>query len=585
MAIVAGIDEAGFGPLMGPLVVAAAAFRVPEDKATADLWDLLQIAHASDKKRAGGVKVADSKALHKSKHGLQVLEENVLPFLWLLDKPSGAFSAFLRAVDGQSADRMADYPWYHDRDLKLPRKANPVRVKDRARQLQRCLDAARCAFCGVRAIVLNVADYNSDIALTDNKSVTLTNRTGALILHLWETYGHEGVRLKVDKQGGRDHYMSFLKRLFPDCRIVANVESAKVSGYWIEDDTRAFEHRLPAQGRSGQPAHGPGQHVLQVRPRTAYGTAQYVVGRPRARSEAHGGLLYRRPTLPQRHRRGHGARGRAPASARAMPMTGAPARQGTMRTLRLRVEYDGTDYMGWQWQPQGMTIQQALEEAIERITGSASRVTGIGPHGLGRPCARPGGALPDRVGHRPPSPASRHQRVAAQGHRRSGSGGGAGRLQRPLLREIETLRIRHLERARAARAGAPLPLAHPIPPRSARHAERRGTPHGRTRLCGLRVGQLGQQDHRPHGHPWRSGRRTARASSSPSRPTGSSTTWSAPSSAPWWRSVGANNRPAGWPAFSPPATAPRPVPRPRPRGCALCGWITEPTVAASARNP
>ncbi len=47
-----------------------------------------------------------------------------------------------------------------------------------------------------------------------------------------------------------------------------------------------------------------------------------------------------------------------------------------MRNIQLTLEYEGTRYLGWQRQPQGMTIQQALEEAIEQTTGVMSRVTG-----------------------------------------------------------------------------------------------------------------------------------------------------------------------------------------------------------------
>ena len=49
-----------------------------------------------------------------------------------------------------------------------------------------------------------------------------------------------------------------------------------------------------------------------------------------------------------------------------------------MRNIKLTVEYEGTQYLGWQRQPQGMTIQEALEEALEKITGVKTSVTGAG---------------------------------------------------------------------------------------------------------------------------------------------------------------------------------------------------------------
>jgi tRNA pseudouridine38-40 synthase len=48
------------------------------------------------------------------------------------------------------------------------------------------------------------------------------------------------------------------------------------------------------------------------------------------------------------------------------------------RNIRLVVEYEGGGYHGWQRQPQAATIQQVLEERIERLTQCASRAIASG---------------------------------------------------------------------------------------------------------------------------------------------------------------------------------------------------------------
>src|SRR5574337_862363 len=49
-----------------------------------------------------------------------------------------------------------------------------------------------------------------------------------------------------------------------------------------------------------------------------------------------------------------------------------------MPTFKLTIEYDGTDYHGWQVQPEMTTIQGTLEEAVARIVGTGVHVMGAG---------------------------------------------------------------------------------------------------------------------------------------------------------------------------------------------------------------
>ncbi len=50
----------------------------------------------------------------------------------------------------------------------------------------------------------------------------------------------------------------------------------------------------------------------------------------------------------------------------------------TMRIVRLTIEYDGTGYAGWQVQPNGLAIQQVMEEALMKILKEPVRLYSSG---------------------------------------------------------------------------------------------------------------------------------------------------------------------------------------------------------------
>ncbi len=63
-----------------------------------------------------------------------------------------------------------------------------------------------------------------------------------------------------------------------------------------------------------------------------------------------------------------------------------------MPTILLTIAYDGTNYSGWQTQPNGLAVQQVVEEALERLLGERVRLcssgrTDAGVHARAMPAA------------------------------------------------------------------------------------------------------------------------------------------------------------------------------------------------------
>src|ERR1035437_7248124 len=121
--ILAGIDEAGYGPLLGPPVVSATAFELEGVVLPVDMedvpcmWWLLReaVAKKSPAKK-GRVLVADSKAVNALTDGTKLLERGVLAFLrcYAAANLDGAelTAGRLMEVFGCTNHELAAQPWY-----------------------------------------------------------------------------------------------------------------------------------------------------------------------------------------------------------------------------------------------------------------------------------------------------------------------------------------------------------------------------------------------------------------------------------------------------------------------------------------
>lgn len=245
MAVVAGIDEAGYGPLLGPLVVSATAFRLPDEALGADLWERFADAVCKGAPRKSGrLQVADSKVIHKCAEGVRALERNLLPFLALLGPLPTGLRAHLERLRCANVACLDGYPWYRGRDLPLPHSVEAPALLDGAQLLQSRLAAAGGAFIDARTELLDAAEFNREVKSAGLKSVTLARRIAVLMQHLWQTLAEEKVLLVVDKQGGRHMYSTFLRAVFSDAEVRTFEEGADRSAYEVTDGRRALHVRF-----------------------------------------------------------------------------------------------------------------------------------------------------------------------------------------------------------------------------------------------------------------------------------------------------------------------------------------------------
>lgn len=243
MAIIAGIDEAGFGPVLGPLVVSASVFRCPEADVDACGWRSLGAAVTRKHfRKSPALPVADSKALRVRTAGLVHIERGVLGMLEQMPPAPASLWELLRRVAPGALVDLSGYPWYAGADLPLPRQADAKDISLRARPVAEAMAAKGVVLEAVRCEPVLAAQYNRLVAATRNKSVALFGLTSRLIAHVFNTYGVGGpTRIVVDRQGGRMRYLGPLQRMFQGAAIRIIEESDRRSAYAVRDGDRSAD--------------------------------------------------------------------------------------------------------------------------------------------------------------------------------------------------------------------------------------------------------------------------------------------------------------------------------------------------------
>jgi hypothetical protein len=244
LAIVAGIDEAGFGPVLGPLVVSAASFSVPDELAEVSLWKLLAEAvgrRPSRKRRT--IAIADSKKLYSPRraNSLEHLERGVLGMLAARNNHPDTLGRLLASVAPSAAAGAQQYPWHADGDLPLPRCISRTDVALAANALSVAMTRKGVSLADVRAEPVFVGEFNHMVRATNNKSVVLLSVTSRLLMHIWRNAPAGRVRIYVDRQGGRMRYLPDLQRMFEGVSLRIIEENETVSAYSMSDGRRTAE--------------------------------------------------------------------------------------------------------------------------------------------------------------------------------------------------------------------------------------------------------------------------------------------------------------------------------------------------------
>jgi hypothetical protein len=248
LAIYAGIDEAGFGPLLGPLVVGGTAFRVPDEQVHACLWDTLRETCTRQPQRASSrLVIADSKKVYHSAAGFAGLERAALVMLAKAGKQPTTWRQLVETVAPQAAAALERLPWYADADVALPVDANVGDVRTRANAIRADAATHGVEFLGGFVEPVLEDDYNDLVGRTDNKSTALQGIVFRVIDRILRATDDPRVRLCVDRLGGRTHYREPLQLSFPEFEIEIVEESSERSAYRLSNSARVVRIEFAAE--------------------------------------------------------------------------------------------------------------------------------------------------------------------------------------------------------------------------------------------------------------------------------------------------------------------------------------------------
>jgi ribonuclease HII len=241
MKVVAGIDEAGLGPTLGPLCLGFTAFRVAARADT--LFERCRRFVARDPAAAPErLPIDDSKRLFAGRASLAPLELAALAAVAPGAPPPASLEEFL------GADAAGWPAWYAGAGAPLPVAVAPGHLSSwRARWPE---ELARVGVtplaCSVRPVL--EGELNESLRGGQNKAQAVVAKVSPLIARAAALDPAADLEIRVDRLGGRKFYGPLLRSIFPLRPLTVVEETDRCSCYELRDGGRTITVSFEVEG-------------------------------------------------------------------------------------------------------------------------------------------------------------------------------------------------------------------------------------------------------------------------------------------------------------------------------------------------